>query len=297
MKKYEDYSLWDLVELLEKKYGKRFEADYFSLLLGGAAGSFDSKKIVISFESGKSLILSIPQDGKEVSDELLPTLTEVMGNEKPICSYDLQISKTEEKDSVYTIEWNVVAPEKRIKELVNGDAYSPESKIHNLTLYNGKCANDYLEKDKVKRVRIYGIDPGSIENVESINNLCEVELFFAIYELGKHIWNCNHNMMYGRIIEIDLTEEKYAYEYMIYQTTKFGVELPEPQIGKHIHVTPSYAVWYKFYADHFYHTLTDEQFEAFLMARKNGQDTSAFMPSGHWTDLLEKPSEKTFLNK
>ena len=45
--------------------------------------------------------------------------------------------------------------------------------------------------------------------------------------MGAHIWRCRHDMAHGRIPEIDLTEEQYALEYMVYQTTKFGVELPD----------------------------------------------------------------------
>ena len=100
-------------------------------------------------------------------------------------------------------------------------------------------------------------------------------------------------MAYGRIPVFDLTEEQYALEYMVYQTTKFGVELPAPEIDKHITATPSYNAWYKFYNDHFHYTLTDEQWNAFQDAQANGLDTSEFMPSGHWTDSLEKGKTKT----
>ena len=90
-----------------------------------------------------------------------------------------------------------------------------------------------------------------------------------------------------------LLEEQYALEYIVYQTTKFGVELPAPEIDKHITATPSYNAWYKFYSNHFKDILTDEQWNAFQQAQRNGQDASAFMPSRHWTDLLEKPVQKS----
>ena len=141
--------------------------------------------------------------------------------------------------------------------------------------------------------KIYGIYPGSIKDVETINNLNEVDLYFAIDAMGGHIWSCRHNMAHGRIPEIDLTEEQYALEYMVYQTTKFGVELPAPEIDKHINSTPSYWAWFRFYDNHFKNFLTNEQWQAFQKARSNGKDTSAFMPSGHWTDLLEKTETLT----
>lgn len=292
------YNSWQLEELLEKKYGERFEADFLSSLIGGGvSGSFDSKRFHITFKGGEYLLISTSSDGKAILDELLPTLTEVMGNEKPICSYDLQCSGTEEKDAEPTIEWDVVAPESRIKEIVNGRAFSDGAKVLNLKLYNGKDVSDYLESEKekeerIKNARIYGIDPGSIQDVERINNLSEVDLYFMIDDMDAHIWRCKHDMAHGIIPEIDLTEEQYALEYMVYQTTKFGVELPKPEIDKHITATPSYNAWYKFYSNHFKDVLTDEQWNAFQQAQREGQDTSAFMPSGHWTDLLEEPVQK-----
>ncbi len=298
MEKTTVYNSWQLEELLEKKYGERFEADFLSFLIGDVAGALDSKPIRITFKGNKYLLISTSSKTRDVLDELLPVLKEVMGDENPICTYDLQGSGIEEKDAEPTIEWDVVAPEDRIKEIVNGRAFSDGAKILNLKLYNGKDVSDYLEseqekEDRIKNARIYGIDPGSISDVEEIKNLNEVDLYFAIDAMGAHIWRCKHDMSHGRISEIDLTEEQYALEYMVYQTTKFGVELPEPEMDKHITATPSYNAWYKFYADHFKHTLTNEQWKAFQQAEREGQDTSSFMPSGHWTDLLEEPVQKS----
>ena len=282
--------------LLKKKYGERLNTEPFATLMGRVEGTLDSKKFLISFEENKYLLISANSNSRDVLDELLPLLTEVMESEKPICSYDLQNEGMEEKDAMPTIEWDVVAPEKRIKEIVNGRAFT-DSKVHNLKLYNSKKVEDYLEseqekEDRIKNARISGIDPGSIKDVEAINNLSEVDLYFNIDALGGHIWRCRHDMAHGRIPEIDLTEEQYALEYMVYQTTKFGVELPKPTIDKHITVTPSYNAWYSFYSNHFKKVLTDEQWNAFQEAKKTGQDTSAFMPSGHWTDSLEQPIQK-----
>jgi len=240
--------------------------------------------------------LLISTTSKDVLDELLPLLTDVMGKEQPICSYDLQAEGLEEKDALPTIEWDLVSPKDRIKEIVNGRAYSDKSKIHNLKLYNSKSVESYLESDKekeerIKNARIYGVDPGCCDP-EAIKNISELDLYFQIDAMGAHLWHCRHDMSHGRIPKIDLTEEEYALEYMVYQTTRFGVELPEPQMDKHVTATPSYNAWYQFYSNHFKNDLTDEQWKAFQQARKNGQDTSAFMPSGHWTDLLKKPEEK-----
>ena len=99
MEKTKVCNSWELERLLEKKYGERFDADFLSSLMGGVSGSLDSKRFHITFKGGEYLLISTSADGRAILDELLPTLTEVMGNEKPICSYDLQCSGTEEKDA------------------------------------------------------------------------------------------------------------------------------------------------------------------------------------------------------
>lgn len=286
-----------LNELLEKKYGDRLVTNPLATMMGRVEGTLNSKKISISFRGDEYLLISTASDSRDILEELLPILTEVMGNVKPICSYDLQGNGSEEKDAMPTIEWDIVSPEKRITEIANGRAFPGDAKILNLKLYNGKNITEYLEteqekENRIKNTRIYGIDPGCIQDVEAINNLSEVDLYFSIDAMGGHIWRCNHDMHHGRIPIIDLTEEQYALEYMVYQTTKFGVELPEPTIDKHISATPSYKAWYSFYSNHFKNVLTDEQWDLFKQAHKSGQDISLFMPTGHWTDLLKEPMQK-----
>ena len=301
MEKNKVSNSWELEQLIQKKYGERFDADFLSSLGGGVSGSIDSKRFNITFKADNYLLISTSSDSRELLDELLPLLKDAMGNVEPICSYDLQASNTEEKDAMPTIEWDVIDPEGRIKEIVNGRAFSDRSKILNLKLNNGKNISDYLEneqekEDRIKNARIYGIDPGCISDVEKVNNLSEEDLYLMIDALGGHIWRCNHEMAHGRMPKIDLTEEQYAIEYLVYQTTKFGVEIPAPEIDKHIEQTPSYGAWYNFYNDHFKYTLTNEQWNQFISAKEKGEDVSAFMPSGNWTDLLEKPATRS-LNK
>lgn len=144
--------------------------------------------------------------------------------------------------------------------------------------------------------RIYGLDPGSIENLEQINNLSELDLYFAIDGLGYHIWYCNHAMAHDRIPKVDLTEEQYALEYLVYQTRKFGVELPDAKEGKHIERTQSYDAWYRFYHNHFYNFLTKKQFEEFQYRKLNGENVDEFIPQGSWKDLLVEKNSKA-LNK
>ena len=95
-------------------------------------------------------------------------------------------------------------------------------------------------------------------------------------------------MREGIIPETNLTEEQYALDYMIYQTNRFGTKITIPKAGKQIILTPAYNAWYGFYSDYFNLVLSDEEWKAFLNARRNNQDVSAFLPSGKWQDTLEK---------
>jgi len=113
-----------------------------------------------------------------------------------------------------------------------------------------------------------------------------------IDSLGGHIWRCKHDMAHDRIPKFDLTEEEYALEYMVYQTTKFGVELEEPTIDNHVIATPSYKAWYKFYDNHFKNILTDIEWNEFQRAQQKGLDTTVFMPKGNWKETIEEPLQK-----
>jgi len=139
--------------------------------------------------------------------------------------------------------------------------------------------------------RIYGIDPGCIKDVDAVNDMNEVDLWLTIDALGYHIWYCNHAMAHNRIKHVDLTEEQYAIEYLVNQTKKFGVELSDPEIGKHVQQTPSYLAWYSFYNKHFKEVLSKEQWDKFMIAKQNNEDISQYLPEGSWKDSMQ--NEKT----
>lgn len=133
--------------LLTKKFGNRFSIDVSSLLNGGMEALLDFRRFYITFEENKYLLVSTFLKSRELLDELLPVLIEVMGNQQPICSYDLQ----QEADAFPTIEWDVVDPDNRIRDLVNNRGFLDGTKILNLKLYNGKKESDYLDIKKGSR--------------------------------------------------------------------------------------------------------------------------------------------------
>ena len=148
-------------------------------------------------------------------------------------------------------------------------------------------------KEKDSNTRIYGIDPGCIKKPEEFDTMSEVDLYLIIDAMSTYILNHKLNMAHGKIPEVDLTEHEYALEFMIYQTNRFGTELSDPQINQHINPTPSYHSWFEFYNYHFKNVLTDEEWNAFLEARKNNEDISAFLPKGNWKDALDKEVTKS----
>lgn len=278
---------FNLDNLLEERFKDRYKSNFLALATGKFDATLDSKKFTITYLKNNYLLISASPDS-DIIKELTPTLNELMNNTEAICSYDLQCEGFDIKDSMPTLEWDIKNPDERIRDIVNGRAFS-SGKIHNLKLLNGKKIEDYVEteeekKERIKNAKIYGIYPGSISDVDKINNLNEVELYHSIDSMGALIWRLNHEMSHGRIEQTDLTELQYGIEYMVYQTTKFGVELDEPQIDKHITPSPSYLKWYKFYDNHFKNVLTNEEWDAYQEAKSKGEDISCFMPTGKWND-------------
>lgn len=263
-----------LSKFLKKIYGDRLNTDSFAALVGIIDGTLDLKKINIIYNGGKSLIVSAKTNSKDVLDQLLPILTCIMGNVEPICSYDLKRTKNE--DTISTIEWDIVNPEKRIREIVNDMMFYGEMELCNLRLYDDKNVDDYLDNNEEQNQRIYGLDPGCIKDVSIINNLSEINLYFMINAMEQYIRKCKYDMFLDRIPKIDLTEEQYALEYMVYQTTKYGVELDDPTVNKHIIPTDSYRLWFDFYSNYFKNIFTNESFNSFWQIQNNGLGSSMF---------------------
>lgn len=133
--------------------------------------------------------------------------------------------------------------------------------------------------------KIYGEYPGSLSDVESINNMDEISLFLSIDSLTKFIWNTRESISHGKLPDMDLTEQTFALEYMIYQTTKFGVAIPLPEENKHVPVTASYIDWFTYYTKHFHDDMDEETFNTFLDEKKKGKDVSSYLPEKTWSSI------------
>lgn len=278
-----------LINLLEEKYNDRFTYDPLGDLIGMINGMIDSKRVSISC-SQDILVISIEPDSQSLIDELMPILKALMDGKDPICSYDLPFGN-DEKCVMPTFEWDNLAPEQRIKEIVNGRAFPDIGSVYNIKLFNGKEVSDYIETKEetaelISNAKISGKYPGSIKNPEAFTNISELDLYFAIDALGGALWHHRHLMSHGIVPQTDLSEDQFALEYLVYQTVRFGVAIPEPCYGKTIQATPSYQKWYNFYHNHF-HGMSDERWQAFSQAYSAGEDVTPFLPKGSWRDSLD----------
>ncbi|MDR2524011.1 MAG: hypothetical protein LBC95_00505 [Candidatus Nomurabacteria bacterium] len=155
-------------------------------------------------------------------------------------------------------------------------------------------ANAEAEAERAENARVYGIDPGS-RDVERIENAAEWELFLEYYSVTKIAWRLNHDgsrdHSRGHIsdkawasMQKDLAELQYDIEYLLYAICKkIGIDVPDPEVDKH--VSPdreTFMKWYRFYNNHFMNTLSDKEWHTFETKRKNGEDVSAYLPSGDW---------------
>lgn len=276
---------YDLEQFLEKKCKNYETVDDLFNLVGGVVGKYKDSKIKINFSKNEYLLISTDMEGKTVLDELIPVLSDAIGGYDPICKYEFLDNG--DSDALPTIEWDIKNPEARIKEVVNGRAFSTGECI-NLTLFGNRKIESYIEDEKTKQrsIRIYGIDPGFLNNKDQIDSLPEIDLYFMIDSISKIIDSTLRSAEYDTIP--NLIEEQYAIEYCAYQTTKFGVKLEEPAFGKHILSTPSYEAWYSFYDNHFKKVLTDEEFSEYQTNKKQGNDVSKYLPKGNWKDNLPK---------
>lgn len=155
---------------------------------GTIIGELYSEKVFIMFVSGKSLVVATIYNSRGVLNQLLPTLAEVMGNENPICSYCVQNKYTEAIGILPIIEWNILEPEKRIKEIANGRAYA-DAMIVDLELYGDRKVDDYLESEEEKTAKIHDTD--SYDFISSLAEQLQEENINSIF--GNFASNLAHN--------------------------------------------------------------------------------------------------------
>ena len=138
----------------------------------------------------------------------------------------------------------------------------------------------------VNQVKISGLYPGSLKDiVDHIDTLDETELFLLLKEVRERKRDCLPRIVASNnsLEEIEnLREINYAEEYLIYQTKRFGVDVPEPEKDKKISgANESFISWYAYFVDHF-SKLTIAQIDDFNFKRSVKSDISMYKPEMSW---------------
>lgn len=139
--------------------------------------------------------------------------------------------------------------------------------------------------------KIYGIYPGSIQVPDLIDNLDEVDLYLQIDAVQENIF-WKYTMSSTAHSEINSSEDRYALEYLIYKTKKFGTKIPNPKKGRHIQLTDEYLRWYEYYENYFKNVLSENEWNEFLRRKHNNEDVSEFLPSGKWKGFTLKRKKR-----
>ena len=160
-----------------------------------------------------------------------------------------------------------------------------------------KAISSFLEKTDLKQIeninaKVYGIYPGKGTDTEKIENLSEVDLYFEIEELDNFICGLKLDVDDEDTDKSYLTELEYAYDYLVYQTRKFGVDIPDAKSDERVVETDSFCAWFNFYKNHFKNELTEKEKFDFMKKKVAGEDISEYLPKGNWKDSLEEEKKR-----
>jgi hypothetical protein len=143
--------------------------------------------------------------------------------------------------------------------------------------------------NKIGENKIFGLYPGLLKIPENINICSQLELFFIIDGLSfsldsaMHTHNC-YDIVGSSTLSDYIDELQYALEFCIYQTKKFGVDIPDPKAGEHIELTSSYMAWLNCWDNYAKHELSDSKFGEYIRKKRDGEDISMFKSTGSWQD-------------
>jgi hypothetical protein len=276
----------ELANLLEEKV-PNCKIDYLSLRLSNGSkvsGSINAEPFHITVKRDEYLLVSAK--GISILESMKPVLVEYMGNTEPICQYQ----QTIDGNRLATMEWDIQNPKNRIADIVNGTAFdSPAEELvvfgYNVEEFTNEEARKAFQKkesERIKNARIDGIDPGCV-NPNEVEAYSEWELFFAIDSLGYYLWWQKHEESHGRVEHVDLTDQQYGISYLVNQTKKYGVELPEPKVDQFLAATESYHKWYQFWKT-WMKSFSDSNWKILEEKMKNKEDISDYLPKKKWNE-------------
>lgn len=139
----------------------------------------------------------------------------------------------------------------------------------------------------------YGIYPGSSNNIVKYLNECsEIEFFLILDAYKKRLRNFKI-MQRERILPLESKlayyNDEYVYNYAIYATRRFGVNIKLPLSNEKIPTDGEFLKWFMWWFAYVYETLTDKERETIGKAINSTEesaklDLSNYRPSGTWKD-------------
>ncbi|GHV24918.1 hypothetical protein FACS1894176_02250 [Bacteroidia bacterium] len=278
----------ELAELLESKL-EECKIDWMSLLFtkgSSVTGTHPESNFNITVQRDAYLLVSVKASAVGLLETMKPLLVAYMGDIQPICQY---VFIPDDSLKTVTLEWDILNPKERILEIVNGKAGNVEDLVlfgYDLAEFtNSEAKKQFAEQEaeRIKNARIYGIDLGCIKSEDGVENYPEWKLFLTIDTLGYYLWWQRHEESYGRIEQVDTTEQQYGIAYLVNQTRKYGVELAEPQVDKTLSPTESYNKWYAFWKE-WMKSFSDDDWRVVDGKISKGEDISEYLPEKSWNE-------------
>ncbi len=113
----------------------------------------------------------------------------------------------------------------------------------------------------------------------------EIQVFYAIRELGGFIFHMNHDMADGRIpdkdhpsIDVDVRKAVEESTKIVKSLTRFGLEKPTEENGA---ATAEYWKWYRWW-DSYECSLSTKQFLELEKVLESKGDLTPWRPEGDW---------------
>lgn len=267
-----------LINDLYKKYSNRVKVDFQSDYQLEA--TLDGVRFNINYLPNNYLLVYCDKKSRVILYSLMKFLNGFLDTERPICFYDIEGSS-----QLSVVEWAFTNVEQRISDIVNNRELDTPDRAVNIILYNGKVPDSYLDKESHhSNEKKYGEYPGYIKNPKEIEALSEAELYLLIADVQKQIdslFLMKNNPMYSTEFSMDINKIikncEYTLDYLVAQTARFGVEMPEPKAEERM-FSVDFVDWYIQFLVHFDFSLTEEQRAELKQLRAEGKDISAFLP-------------------
>lgn len=151
--------------------------------------------------------------------------------------------------------------------------------------------DDYevLNEDKDSEKKIEGIYPGTSKSYASfIDEIPEFNLFLLIVNSKNEIEREIPSMLLHKGKSRSFDEAKYGLMYLIYQTRKFGTNIPDIQDGDDgFLLTPEINEWMGYYEKHL-NSLSKDELNDMITRQLAGVDSSMYAPELTWQEYKSK---------